>query len=54
MGLRQKRVDLVSLAVERERVCSCFRRHHLLAAHCFNINDVYYPWVSDRHVKSAE
>jgi hypothetical protein len=37
MRPRQKRVNLVPLAVERERVRACFRRHHILAAHCFNI-----------------
>src|SRR5436189_3265989 len=51
MGLRQERVDLVSLPIECERVCAYFRGHHLLAAHCFNVNDVYYSWVSDRHIK---
>jgi hypothetical protein len=33
------------------RVCSIA---HFLAAHCFNIDDVYDPWVSDRHVKATE
>src|SRR6516165_2695515 len=54
MGIWQKRVDLVSLPVERKRVCAWFRAHHLLAAHCFNINDVDYARISDRHVKAAE
>src|SRR6516162_3422168 len=53
MGIWQKRVDLISLPVERKRMCAQFRAHHFLAAHCFNINDVDYAGISDRHVKTA-
>jgi SAM-dependent methyltransferase len=51
MGLGQEHIDFVPLAVECQRVCACFRRHHLLAAHCANIDDVYYPRIADGHVK---
>ena len=51
MRLGQERIDFVSLSVECQRVCTFFRRHHLLAAHCTNIDDVYYPRIADGHVK---
>src|SRR5712691_400518 len=51
MRLGQERIDFVSLPVECQRVCACFRRHHLLAAHCANIDDVYDPRIADGHVK---
>src|SRR5450759_2446515 len=51
MRLGQERIDFVSLSVECQRVCTYFRRHHLLAAHCTNIDDVYYPRIADGHVK---
>ena len=35
-------------------MCVSFRRYHLLVAHCFDINDVYHPWVSHRHVNPTE
>ena len=53
MGLRKERVNLVPLAIERDRVRACFRRDHFLAAHCFNINDIYDAGLADRHVKPA-
>src|SRR5450759_1755106 len=45
MRLGEERIDFVSLSVECQRVCTYFRRHHLLAAHCTNIDDVYYPRI---------
>ena len=40
MRLGQERIDFVSFSVECQRVCTYFRRHHLLAAHCANIDDL--------------
>jgi hypothetical protein len=51
MRLEQERIDFVSPSVECQRVCTYFRRHHPRAAHCANIDDVYYPRIADGHVK---
>jgi hypothetical protein len=40
MRLGQECIDFVSLPIECQRVCARFRRHHLLAAHCANIDNV--------------
>ena len=52
MRLGQERIDFVSLPVECQRVCACFRWHYLGAAHRTDIDDVYYPRIADGHVKS--
>jgi hypothetical protein len=54
MGLRQECINFVPPAVERERVRARFRHHYFLAAHCFDIDDIYYAWVSDRNIKTAD
>src|SRR5258705_551028 len=51
MRLGQERIDLASLPVECQRVCACFRRPHLRAAHRANIDDVHDPGIADGHVK---
>jgi hypothetical protein len=38
--------------VERQRVRSCFRRHHLLAAHRADVDDIYDARLADRDVKA--
>ena len=40
MRLGQECIDFVSLPIECQRVCASFRRHHLLTAHCANIDNV--------------
>src|ERR1700719_499768 len=52
MRLGQERIDFVALPVECQRVRACFRRHHFLAAHRANIDDVYYPGIADGYVKA--
>ena len=52
MRLGEEGVNFASPPIERQRVRSCFRRHHLLAAHCPNIDDVNYAWIADRDVKA--
>jgi hypothetical protein len=51
MRLRQERIDFAPVSVERQRMCACFGWHHLLAAHRANIDDIYYPGITDGHVK---
>src|SRR5262249_37165775 len=51
MRFREERIDFAPLPVECQRMCACFRWHHLLAAHRGNIDDIYYPRVADGHVK---
>jgi hypothetical protein len=51
MRFREERIDFAPLPVECQRMCACFGWHHLLAAHCGNIDDIYYPRVADGHVK---
>src|SRR5262249_58373266 len=51
MRSRQESVDFASLAIERQRVCAGFRRHHLRAAHRADIHDVDNARVTDCAVK---
>src|SRR5262249_54367711 len=51
MRSRQEGVAFAPLAIERQRVCAGFRRHHLRAAHRADIDDVDNARVADGDVK---
>ena len=50
----QERVDFISLPIKRQRVGARFRRHHVHAPHCGDIDDIYHSRIADGHVKAAE
>jgi hypothetical protein len=53
MRVRQEGVDFASLTIERQRVRARFRRHDFQAAHCRDVDHVYYARIANRDVKMS-